>query len=473
MRACVNKSSKEFKELLNTVFPRQHPIVLAAKINEWQELNNTDLFPTKEQIELGKSIIKESKTIKDGVNFVFEQNPELASIGSKEQYSTYLSSNNYVNIYYHATSSSNKFDKFDKNKIGSTNLRNTSGTETISLVDNLKSAQAFSYFGLDSFYAMTKEDLYATDNSYLATQNKYIIPVVIKPWTKGTINNLNHGKEINIEDLDALLILGSQDDINGFKQYVNKSPKELDGQLRMYSVSDSEVKYSLKSVDILLSDKAKQVFDKGNKNNWSLEKILTELAVPKEQKQLLLDLGLKDREQLALELASKYGYSVEVNTAKTTEYNNEHSDEVEDIMSPNSPTGSHIENTSFYSNLTVPGGTNGSYREENFITPNIVPSIQGHAQFSTEHGIGWFRSDEQRFNSLELSRLHNEGKFKSFEEEEEFVKQNTKTRRILEIQSDWGQKQRKQSDPDMMINFNETKFLQDLQYAGDLKIECD
>lgn len=37
--------------------------------------------------------------------------------------------------------------------------------------------------------------------------------------------------------------------------------------------------------------------------------------IPKEQKQLLLDLGISDREQLVLELASKYSYSVEINTA--------------------------------------------------------------------------------------------------------------------------------------------------------------
>ena len=75
------------------------------------------------------------------------------------------------------------------------------------------------------------------------------------------------------------------------------------------------VNYRFRAFDILMSDKAKQIFDKGNKNNWSLEKILTELAIPKEQKQLLLDLGITDREQLALELASKYAYNVEINTA--------------------------------------------------------------------------------------------------------------------------------------------------------------
>ena len=49
----------------------------------------------------------------------------------------------------------------------------------------------------------------------------------------------------------------------------------------------NEINTTLKAVDILQSDKAKQVFDKGNKNGWDLNKILTELQVPKEQKALL------------------------------------------------------------------------------------------------------------------------------------------------------------------------------------------
>lgn len=78
---------------------------------------------------------------------------------------------------------------------------------------------------------------------------------------------------------------------------------------------NKEVNYRLKAVEILLSDKAKQIFEKGNKNGWDLNKILTELAIPKEQKQLLLDLGIRDREQLAVELASKYAFTVEMNVA--------------------------------------------------------------------------------------------------------------------------------------------------------------
>ena len=57
-----------------------------------------------------------------------------------------------------------------------------------------------------------------------------------------------------------------------------------------YFNKENEINYNLKSINILNSEKAKQVFEKNGKNNWSLEKILTELQVPKEQKQQALQL---------------------------------------------------------------------------------------------------------------------------------------------------------------------------------------
>lgn len=60
-------------------------------------------------------------------------------------------------------------------------------------------------------------------------------------------------------------------------------------QVDTQEVVKDSTDYILKSIDILSTPKAKQVFDKGVKNNWSIDKILQELAIPKEQKQLLID----------------------------------------------------------------------------------------------------------------------------------------------------------------------------------------
>ena len=158
-----------------------------------------------------------------------------------------------------------------------------------------------------------------------------------------------------------------------------------------YSLADqNKVEYGLKAIEILHSDKAIQIFEKGKKNNWSLDKILTELQIPKEQKQLLLDLGITDREQLALELVSKYSYTVEINTAKESGNIEQFEDEFGNTFSSET---SIKKDSSYYSNLTVPGGTN--YTERNFETP-LIKVPKSHAQFNTENTIGFTRGDDRQ-----------------------------------------------------------------------------
>ncbi|MFN4181477.1 MAG: hypothetical protein ACK4FA_02160 [Candidatus Paceibacteria bacterium] len=59
--------------------------------------------------------------IKEGVDFVFEQNPELAKIGTKEKYSEYLDTifpeSKIKNIVYHTTSSPD-IEEFRKREFG-------------------------------------------------------------------------------------------------------------------------------------------------------------------------------------------------------------------------------------------------------------------------------------------------------------------------------------------------------------------
>ena len=258
---------------------------------------------------------------------------------------------------------------------------------------------------------------------------------------------------------------------------------------------ENQVNFRLKVVDILSSDKAKQVFEKGQKANWDLNKILTELQIPKEQKQLILDKGFRVltnndarvagtteqtlREDIVTDLLSSYSYTVDINTAKTinsySKYEESSEDEnftynnvqyymgaspIEELYFKGDKEISKKEYfdtfkkakesnqgtpTKYYSNLTVPGGTN--YTEQEIATPAITPSIKGHAQFSTENGIGWFRSDEQTSKLKE--KLEEIYKFRSYSNEEVNQWTNldkTKTRRVLEVQSDLFQKGRDKKD---------------------------
>lgn len=232
------------------------------------------------------------------------------------------------------------------------------------------------------------------------------------------------------------------------------------------SESKSEiVKSGLKATNILQSPKADQFFNAVAKNkitgDFFWKKMQADLGIPKEQIEILKSFNTQDKGELISSLLANYSYSIEINTAKeptinkNVDYeNNSAFDEDGNFQSENTtfnidgylyekdkfkhiPFGygkiksenGYIGNsewqsisekeyeqaldnfktkegnekpTQYYSNLTVPGGTNGTYKELNFETPLIVPSIQGHAQFSTENSIGWARvADKQTYNSVE------------------------------------------------------------------------
>ena len=235
-----------------------------------------------------------------------------------------------------------------------------------------------------------------------------------------------------------------------------------------------QVNYTLKAVDVLTSPKAEKVFAKGKKVGWDLNKTLTELQIPKDQKQIILDKGITDREEIVTSLLADNSFTVEVNVAK-----NDASE-----MDFNKPEEiGTFKDSSYYSNLTVPGGTN--YRENEIATPKITPTIKGHAQFATDKGIGWFRSDERGGNRIDtpytLTSFEHNGdtftrelreasgsdyfvsfkngkeidnpstslqsnEFKKAYEEKLNESNNSKTRRILEVQSDLFQKGRDESN---------------------------
>lgn len=245
---------------------------------------------------------------------------------------------------------------------------------------------------------------------------------------------------------------------------------------RFLNSNNSEVNYFLKAVEILASPKAKEVFKKGEKSNWDLNKILTELQVPKNQKQMIInayDNKLFETEGQLIEpsiediithLLAENSFTVEINTAKITEGNIALARARDDIYEdrPDLELGSEefekavqerlketTSNTAYYSNLTVPGGTN--YTENEIATPAITPSIKGHAQFSTDNGIGWFRSDDKLFKNEIRPNTGNEIE-DVFGTPTIVYGENTKTRRILEVQSDLFQKGR---DRDALVAFQQ------------------
>jgi len=301
------------------------------------------------------------------------------------------------------------------------------------------------------------------------------------------------------------------------------------------SESRSEiVKSGLKATNILQSPKADQFFNAVAKNKISGDffwrKMQADLGIPKEQIEILKSFNTQDRGELISSLLANYSYVVEINVAKETTKGSEgyYAYEMDDNISvekindkfqirkksgkllndkfdtKEQALNSWVEltdednkPTQHYSYLTVPGGTN--YTENEIATPDITPGIIGHGKFSTDKGIGWFRSDDELASenlSDDLIITEEDGVFfTTYQKEDRYIVQfvegsseqevrekyskltgikkekptivgdtsNLKTRRILEVQSDLFQKGRDKEllIPDVGKKVADTRFGKD------------
>ena len=129
------------------------------------------------------------------------------------------------------------------------------------------------------------------------------------------------------------------------------------------SLYNTGLNYVLKSVDILATDRGKQIFDKGQNNKWSLDKILAELQIPKEQKPLFkliydnLTIVINDKlieptlDEYVTALLAHNSFTIDITTIKQKQFSNENKGEVEIVP------------TSYYSKLTMPFGRRCNIRK--------------------------------------------------------------------------------------------------------------
>jgi len=196
------------------------------------------------------------KEYKEGVDFVFEQNPELAKLGTKEDYSKYLKTifpeSKVKNIVYHGTTKS--FEEFDKDKLG-TSTKNITNTLGFYFVPNKKVADIFIK---GKKFSMKERKLKATypkgAKTYgailnirkpeliegdvfqkYAEQNK--LPplksigdsIIITPQTNNILPEFSV-KNYAVLEPSQIHLLGSKKDIKEFGKYVkNKSKKTQKG----------------------------------------------------------------------------------------------------------------------------------------------------------------------------------------------------------------------------------------------------
>lgn len=281
--------------------------------------------------------------------------------------------------------------------------------------------------------------------------------------------------QVDIDELNTQLMwdeatdLDNNNDIGEPREDTRNNPNRITFSPSIDNPKN-RVDYMLAGANILSSERAAQIFKIGDKNNWSVDKMLTELQIPKAQRELLMSFGTRNREELLTNLLANYSYIIKIETAKNlTNFYTEEQDGKWLIKNSNDITITRLNSreeaaeyldakyhtpTQHYSNMIVPGGTN--YTENEIRTPDIIPSIKGHAQFSTDQGIGWFRSDKRKINIGNNGEII--GNPDLIEDESVRPPEITRTRRILEIQSDLFQKGRENK------NLVDQDFKEDLSY---------
>lgn len=289
-----------------------------------------------------------------------------------------------------------------------------------------------------------------------------------KNFVKWILNKLNTLSSLDKEELtkiitDAFL---TREDLSKFETLTSGINNLSDSTgIKNNDVlgMKNNVNYSLKAANIVTANLAKI-------KKWEADKSISEKVfweklntmIPKMQLELLKNSEGNNIEEKLISFVANYSFPVEINTAtfQLQEGIDENGNKY--LIKPLLDDDNNVvdnelvyntENefpTSNYSYLTVPGGMN--YRENEILTPTITPSIKGHAGFASDNGVGWFRSDdlssitESNFEFTKIKNSFLRGEIEKQEADLLFSKLNTKTRRILELQSDLFQKGRDKED---------------------------
>lgn len=189
---------------------------------------NEDITKMIDKVRNFKQVINENVN-NDDLNLVYQQHPELANIGTQEQYSQYLNtifpSSKLKGIFYHA--SPNKFSQF-RDPYGSglshiwfseKPLKNTYGNEIYSVVLDIKNP--LSEFETDNNYSKELRS-YENPTNPDWVNNHHITGELPKFKYDGTIriSAVDDGKSITVRNPKQIHILGSKEDIEDFQKFV-------------------------------------------------------------------------------------------------------------------------------------------------------------------------------------------------------------------------------------------------------------
>jgi hypothetical protein len=181
----------------------------------------------------------------------------------------------------------------------------------------------------------------------------------------------------------------------------------IDEEEVAYNERLKRVNYSLKTVAILTSERGKAIIEKGKKNNWSIDKILQEAQVPKEQVELLKQQEGDTIEDKLVNFIANYSQVIEINVAThekhkvgqvlTDEYGQEFT-VTQDML--NSRSVQAGDPTQIYKNLTAHGNT----REE----------IEKNRQRELEELDKLFNKNNYYKNNSNYKQYNNDNLFNEF-----------------------------------------------------------
>lgn len=240
----------------------------------------------------------------------------------------------------------------------------------------------------------------------------------------------------------------------------------------------TQVNYSLKIINALLNSKADNLFDRFfNTNKPKFYAELMNLGATKQQVQMLADFvnaseTILTKDSLVASIVNQFLFPIEIKVAMKSI--GQQIDEGE--LDPSALE--YVNNdyntsypTQYYSNLTVPGGREGSYREVNIEVPFEI-AIKGHAQFSTSGGIFWWRLDDKDIYIPTIVKHQGEQTVNEYKNSKiSLGDRSNKTLRLLEYQSDIFQKGRENDD--LVTKENQRKYDPILGYAVEPKVRED
>ncbi len=172
----------------------------------------------------------EQETPKKGIDFAFEQNPKLASVGTKEQYSGYLNTifteTEFKDIAYHATKAKEVFSEFKRAKIKPLVINSNQGFYFSDSIEHAKSILKLRDGSLVICALVNIKNPLSRD-----VRNKIFFKrddAVLKDKKHDSImqktndNGVDNITELVLFEPNQIHILGSKADIEGFKEFVEK-----------------------------------------------------------------------------------------------------------------------------------------------------------------------------------------------------------------------------------------------------------